>query len=94
MTHEPERSQPACLWWKRSRAAFAPRAPAWVQQDSRYGLLQEGSRAAVRAVVRWVLERREFCRAELAARARRARQVRSSTTCCANVVVMRLTEAT
>ena len=44
-----------------------------VQQSGRYGLVQEGSRAAtevpaeVSPLVRWVLERREFSRAELAA---------------------------
>jgi ribosomal protein L16 Arg81 hydroxylase len=44
-----------------------------VQQGGRYGLLQEGSRAAtevpanVSALVGWVLERREFARSELAA---------------------------
>jgi hypothetical protein len=42
-----------------------------VQQGGRYGLLQEGSRAAtevpadVSALVGWVLERREFARSEL-----------------------------
>jgi bifunctional lysine-specific demethylase and histidyl-hydroxylase MINA len=44
-----------------------------VQQGGRYGLLQEGSRAATEvpakasALVAWVLERREFARSELAA---------------------------
>ncbi len=44
-----------------------------VQQNGRYGLVQEGSRAAtevpaeVGPLVRWVLERREFSRTELAA---------------------------
>jgi len=44
-----------------------------VQQGGRYGLVQEGSRAATEvpaefsAPVRWVLERREFSRTELAA---------------------------
>ena len=44
-----------------------------VQQGGRYGLVQEGSRAAtevpanVSAMVGWVLERREFSRHELAA---------------------------
>jgi ribosomal protein L16 Arg81 hydroxylase len=44
-----------------------------VQQNGRYGLVQEGSRAAtevpadVSAMVSWVLERREFSRDELAA---------------------------
>jgi bifunctional lysine-specific demethylase and histidyl-hydroxylase MINA len=44
-----------------------------VQQNGRYGLVQEGSRAAtevpadVSALVSWVLERREFSRSELAA---------------------------
>jgi ribosomal protein L16 Arg81 hydroxylase len=43
-----------------------------VQQNGRYGLVQEGSRAAtavpaeVGPLVRWVLERREFSRTELA----------------------------
>jgi hypothetical protein len=44
-----------------------------VQQGGRYGLVQEGSRAAtevpaeVSPLVGWVLERREFSRNELAA---------------------------
>jgi ribosomal protein L16 Arg81 hydroxylase len=44
-----------------------------VQQGGRYGLIEEGSRAAtevpaeVSAMVAWVLERREFSRSELAA---------------------------
>jgi ribosomal protein L16 Arg81 hydroxylase len=44
-----------------------------VQHDGRYGLVQEGSRAAtevpaeVSPLVRWVLERRDFSRTELAA---------------------------
>ena len=44
-----------------------------VHQDGRYGLLQEGARAAtevpadVSAMVAWVLERREFSRSELTA---------------------------
>jgi hypothetical protein len=44
-----------------------------VQQGGRYGLVQEGSRAAtevpadVSAMVSWVLERREFSRQELTA---------------------------
>jgi ribosomal protein L16 Arg81 hydroxylase len=44
-----------------------------VQQNGRYGLVQEGSRTAtevpaeVGPLVRWVLERREFSRTELAA---------------------------
>jgi hypothetical protein len=44
-----------------------------VQQNGRFGLVQEGSRAAtevpaeVGALVGWVLERPEFSRAELAA---------------------------
>jgi hypothetical protein len=44
-----------------------------VQQNGRFGLVQEGSRAATEVpaelgpLVRWVLERREFSRTELAA---------------------------
>jgi bifunctional lysine-specific demethylase and histidyl-hydroxylase MINA len=44
-----------------------------VRQNGRYGLVQEGSRAAtevpaeIGTLVRWVLERREFSRTELAA---------------------------